>query len=120
MMTEKQDVTQTVLSNLSLYLTENLRFDADFVVKLHASQLLDYANRGQLLFKLKEGKREEAVLGLLDYMRDFYDEEMLKKFCMALEDYAKPTKRALVNVVEKIKEELTRYVCDSLSHCIFL
>ena len=103
---EERDVAKEVLRNLREYLREYLPVDVDFLWRLQGKHLLADENADRLRTAVEMRGGTSGVDGLLHYMSSFYDEEMLEKFCVFLEEYSQPARPMLSKIATKIREDL--------------
>ena len=96
-----------VLTGLRMYLHSNLRIDKDFIADLSAAGLLSASNADSLRSSVTQGGNE-ALYGLLHYIEWYYDEEMLEKFCVFLDDCSQKAKPRLREVAARIRSELEK------------
>ena len=122
---EERDVVKELLSNLRGYLRDHLPVDVDFLSKLHGKRLLAKENADKLRTAVKTEGGKSGVDGLLDYM-SYYDEELLEKFCVFLEEYSQPARPLLSKIAKKIREDLKQWVlcmyssqwCECVCTCV--
>jgi hypothetical protein len=105
-MDSEEDLVQELLSELNRYLQKRLSVDAGLIDQLQAQNLLAYDNAQVLRTEAKKVGNSDAQYGLLDYMKNYYDDKMLQKFVTELENYGKPAKLRLVEVAETIKAKM--------------
>ena len=96
-----------ILRGLRAYLHKNLRIDEDFISGLSAAGLLSDSDADGLRSSVTQGGNE-ALYDLLHYIEWFYEEEMLEKFCVFLDDYSKLAKPRLGEVAERIRQEMKK------------
>ena len=96
-----------VLTGLRTYLHNNLRIDKNFIAGLSAAGLLGDSDADSLRSSVTQGGNE-ALYGLLHHIEWFYDEEMLEKFCVFLDDYSKKARPRLREVAARIRSELEK------------
>ena len=95
-----------MLNRLHVYLQENLPVDVSFISRLRDKGLLADENADKLRTAVAMKGGESGVDGLLHYMSSYYDEEMLEKFCVFLEEYSQPVKPVLLTIATRIREEM--------------
>ena len=98
----KVSVNKVLNTELRDYLLNNLVVDDDFIFKLRENSLISTEDFEALRME-KKGSRE-AVDYLVRYMKSFYTEEMLEKFCTFLETSV--SKPIYVTVAERIRKEM--------------
>ena len=103
----EESLVKIVLTGLRTYLHNNLRIDKDFIAGLSAEGLLGDSDADRLRSSVTQGGNE-ALYDLLHYIEWFYDEEMLEKFCVFLDDYSKKAKPRLGKVAVRIRSELEK------------
>ena len=96
-----------VLKGLRTYLHNNLRIDKDFIAGLSAKGLLGGSDADNLRSSVTQGGNE-ALYGLLNYIEWYYDEEMLEKFCVFLDDCSKDAKPIFSEIAARIRSELEK------------
>ena len=103
----EESLVKKVLTGLRSYLHNNLRIDKDFIAGLTAEGLLGDSDADRLRSSVTQGGNE-ALYGLLHHIEWFYDEEMLEKFCVFLDDYSKKARPRLGKVAVRIRSELKK------------
>ena len=97
-----------MLNRLHVYLQENLPVDVSFISRLQGERLLADENADQIRITVETKGGKSGVNGLLHYMSLYYNEEMLEKFCVFLEEFSKPAKPVLLTIATRIREEMKR------------
>ena len=103
----EESPVRKVLNGLRTYLHSNLRIDKDFVAGLLAEGLLGGSNADSLRSSVTQGGNE-ALYGLLHYIEWYYNEEMLEKFCVFLDDCSKNAKPIFREIAAMIRSELEK------------
>ena len=103
----EESPVKKVLTGLRTYLHNNLRIDKDFIADLSAAGLLSDSDADSLRSSVTQGGNE-ALYSLLHYIEWYYDEEMLEKFCVFLDDCSKKAKPRLREVAARIRSELEK------------
>ena len=103
---EREDAVKEVLRNLRGYLRDHLPVDVNLLSKLQDRRLLNDENADQIRAVVDNKVKKSGFNELLDYMSSYYDEEMLEKFCVFLEEYSQPARPLLSTIAKKIREEL--------------
>ena len=101
----EESPVKTILTGLRAYLHSNLRIDESFISGLHASGLLSGSDANILRSSVSQGGHK-ALDGLLQYMEWDYDQKMLEKFCVFLDDYSKPAKPRLGEIAKRIRQAI--------------
>ena len=114
---EEEVLVKTVLNNLRGYILNHLTVGEDFISDLSAAELLDDTLADRLRSLVALGGNE-ALYHLLHYMELYYDAQMLVRFCVFLENKAKPAKPLLGRIAKKIRQELKKLVIH-VQLCVF-
>ena len=103
----EESTVKKVLKGLRTYLHDNLTIDIDFIERLSAEGLLDDSDADRLRSSVHQGGNQ-ALYGLLRYIEKFYDEEMLEKFCVFLNDRSSKAKPIYSDIAAKIRSEMKK------------
>ena len=90
----EESPVKTILTGLGAYLHNNLKIDESFISRLSVAGLLSDSDADMLRSSVSRGG-DKALFGLLQYMEWYYDQKMLERFCVFLDDYFKPAKPRL-------------------------
>ena len=104
---EEESPVKTILTGLRAYLHNNLRIDESFISSLSAAGLLSDSDADILRSSVSQGGHK-AQDGLLQYMEWYYDQKLLEKFCVFLNDYSKPAKPRLGEIAGRIRQEMEK------------
>ena len=103
----EESPVKTILTGLRAYLHSNLRIDESFISSLSAAGLLSDSDADILRSSVSQGGHK-ALYGLLQYMEWYYDQKMLEKFCVFLDDHSKLAKPRLGEIAERIRQEMEK------------
>ena len=103
----EESPVKTILLGLRAYLHNNLRIDESFISSLSAAGLLSDSDADIIRSSVNQGGHK-AQYDLLQYMEWYYDQKMLEKFCVFLDDYSKPAKPRLGEIAERIRQEIEK------------
>ena len=98
----KVSVNKVLNTELRDYLLNNLVVDDDFIFKLRENRLISAEDFEGLRMERKES--QEAVDYLVRYIKSYYTEEMLERFCTVLETSV--SKPIYLEVAERIRKEM--------------
>ena len=104
---EEESFVIEVIKSLRSFLHNQLRVDNDLIFGLQAAALLNESDVSRLRSLVDKGGNE-ALYDLLQYMESYYDEDMLQKFCVFLDEKSKPAKPRLGKIAERIRQEMKK------------
>ena len=103
----EESTVKKVLKGVRTYMYDNLRVDMDFIERLSGSELLGDSDADRLRSSVTQGGNQ-ALYGLLHYIESFYDEEMLEKFCVFLDDRSVKAKPIYSEIATRIRSEMKK------------
>ena len=86
------------------YLLTNLVVDHELIAKLQENCLISAEDYEGLRMRVERGESEEAVQYLVRYIKSYYTEESLQRFCTVLETHIE--KPIYLTVAERIRKEM--------------
>ena len=107
-MEDSESPVKTILTGLREYLHNNLRIDESFISRLSVAGLLGDSDADTLRSFVSQGGADKALYSLMRRMEVDYDQEMLEKLCVFLDDYSKPAKPRLGEIAGRIRQEMKK------------